>query len=51
MVRSDLWNPERFAHRSEVPTMGQMLEAHTGGKVSAEAYDSDAVETVPNTLY
>jgi uncharacterized protein len=50
LVRADLWNPEKFASRAEVPTIGQMLEAHTG-LVRGAAYDEEAKTLVPQTLY
>jgi PPOX class probable FMN-dependent enzyme len=50
-VRADLWNPAKFAPRGEVPTIGDMLEAHTAGFVNAAAYDEEAKVVVPKTLY
>jgi PPOX class probable FMN-dependent enzyme len=51
LVRSDLWNPARHVHRDELPSIGTILAAHTGGKVDAAAYDAEAAVTMPKTLY
>lgn len=51
LVRSDLWNPEKHVPRSALPSIGTILEAHTGGNVDAAQYDEQAQETVPKTLY
>jgi PPOX class probable FMN-dependent enzyme len=51
LVRSDLWNPERFVERSCLPSMGEMLEAHTRGAVAASDYDSQFEQNLATTLY
>jgi PPOX class probable FMN-dependent enzyme len=51
LVRSDLWNPARHVRRDELPSIGTILAAHTGGKVDAAAYDAEAAVTMPRTLY
>jgi PPOX class probable FMN-dependent enzyme len=51
LVRSDLWNPEKFAAREKVPSFGTMLEAHTKGFVEAKQVDEDLITRVPATLY
>jgi PPOX class probable FMN-dependent enzyme len=51
LVRADLWNPERHVARESVPSMGEMLAAHTCGFVEAAAFDEDARVRVPQTLY
>ena len=51
LVRSDLWNPARHVRRDELPSIGTILAAHTGGKVDAAAYDADAAVRMPKTLY
>ncbi|MCU1328115.1 MAG: pyridoxamine 5-phosphate oxidase-related FMN-binding protein [Bryobacterales bacterium] len=51
LVRSDLWNPAKFADRASVPSFGTMLEAHTKGFVEANFVDEDAKVRVPATLY
>ena len=51
LVRSDLWNPARHVRRDELPSIGTILAAHTGGKVDAAAYDAEAAVRMPKTLY
>lgn len=51
LVRSDLWNPAKFADRRSVPSMGTMLAKHTCGFVDAETFDEEARVRVPSTLY
>jgi PPOX class probable FMN-dependent enzyme len=51
LVRSDLWNPERFVERSSLPSMGEILAAHTGGCVDPAAYDAETARVLPNSLY
>jgi len=51
LVRSDLWNPERYVRRADLPSLGTVLAAHTGGLVDAEAYDAEASVRMPKTLY
>lgn len=51
LIRSDLWNPDRFAGSRTLPSAGVMLAAHTGGRVDAAEYDARAAEEVPKTLY
>jgi len=51
LVRSDLWNPAKFAVRDEVPSFGTMLAAHTQGFVDAATLDEENRVRVPLTLY
>jgi PPOX class probable FMN-dependent enzyme len=51
LVRADLWNPTRLAAPRAVPTMGVIMAAHTCGFVEAKAFDDEAKERVPLTLY
>lgn len=51
LVRSGLWNPERFAGSRTLPSAGEMLAAHTGGRLDAAEHDAHAREAVPKTLY
>jgi PPOX class probable FMN-dependent enzyme len=39
IVRSELWNPERFAPKGSVPTPGAVLEALSDARVGGLAYD------------
>ncbi|HEY0556334.1 MAG TPA: pyridoxamine 5'-phosphate oxidase family protein [Thermoanaerobaculia bacterium] len=51
LVRSDLWNPALHVRRADLPSIGTILAAHTGGKVDAAAYDAEAGVRMPGTLY
>jgi hypothetical protein len=51
LVRSDLWNPSRFAAPGAVPTMGTILAAHTNGFVDAAQMDEENKTRIPATLY
>ena len=39
IVRSDLWNPERFAAAGTLPTPGDVLAAMSENRVGGKAYD------------
>jgi uncharacterized protein len=39
LIRSDLWNPERHADASELPTSGAILRAVADADLDAETYD------------
>jgi PPOX class probable FMN-dependent enzyme len=50
--RSQLWNPEARAARSEVPTLGQVLkETNNLTDISAEEIDRDLEEGYKATMY
>jgi uncharacterized protein len=49
--RAELWNPERFVRRSDLPSLGEILAAHTGGSVDPEEYDRRAEQMIRETLY
>jgi PPOX class probable FMN-dependent enzyme len=51
LVRAGLWQPEKHSISPNVPTMGEMLAAHTGGKMNAEEYDRELPDRVRETLY
>jgi len=49
LVRSDLWNPERYVDRASLPSSGQMLQAIQAtfdGKAYDDAYPRRLVETL-----
>jgi uncharacterized protein len=50
LLRADLWNPDRFVRRSDLPTLGEILAAHTGGRVDAEAFDRQTEQMIRDTL-
>jgi len=60
IVRADLWNPEKYLTRTQVPTPGQILSAAStvrkDSQIDAPAfdgvsYDNALAERVKNTLY
>lgn len=51
LVRSELWKPARQVNRSDLPSLGTVLAAHTGGMVDAVTYDAEADANVAKTLY
>lgn len=51
LVRSDLWNPAKFAAPGALPSMGTMMAKHTCGFVDANTFDEEAKARVPVTLY
>jgi PPOX class probable FMN-dependent enzyme len=51
LVRADLWNPAKHASPGTLPSMGQVMAAHTAGFVDAKNYDDEARTRVPVTLY
>ena len=51
LVRSDLWNPEKFAKPGAVPSFGTIMAAHTCGLVDAAALDEEVRVLVRQTLY
>lgn len=51
LVRSDIWNPAKHALPGTVPSMGTVMAKHTCGFVDAKAFDEEAKERVPVTLY
>jgi uncharacterized protein len=51
LVRSDIWNPAKHALPGTVPSMGTVMAKHTCGFVDAKAFDEEAKDRVPATLY
>jgi len=51
LVRSDLWNPAKYAAPGAVPSMGTVMAQHTCGFVDAKAFDEEAKVRIPATLY
>jgi hypothetical protein len=44
LIRSDLWNPERHIHRSELPSSGEILRSLSDPTFDAEEYDKARAE-------
>lgn len=51
LLRSELWNPEKHIRRADLPSIGTILAAHTGGKVDAAAYDANVAPKTAQALY
>jgi len=51
MVRSKLWEPQRYADPSQLPSAGEMLRRVSGDTFDAHAYDAALPERIQNTLY
>jgi PPOX class probable FMN-dependent enzyme len=51
IVRSDLWNPEKYLDRSTLPTAGAFHKRLNDGQFDAEAYDREAPARVLDSLY
>jgi predicted pyridoxine 5'-phosphate oxidase superfamily flavin-nucleotide-binding protein len=51
MMRSDLWNPAKFATADKVPSFGTIMAAHTCGFVDGPALDQENKTRMPLTLY
>jgi hypothetical protein len=50
LARSQLWEPEARAARSEVPTAGEMVKAVIEG-FDADTYDANYPEHMKRTIY
>jgi PPOX class probable FMN-dependent enzyme len=51
LIRSGLWNPDRYVDRADVPSPGTILAAHTGGLVDQCAYDAELPARIVQNLY
>jgi len=51
LVRSHLWDPQRYVERSCLPTVGQILERISEGEFDGRAYDEAYPERLRQTLY
>ncbi|MGH7511209.1 MAG: pyridoxamine 5'-phosphate oxidase family protein, partial [Gemmatimonadales bacterium] len=51
LIRSHLWEPERHVERTELPSMGTILAAHTGGLVDQCEYDTALPQRIKQDLY
>jgi PPOX class probable FMN-dependent enzyme len=41
LIRSDLWNPERYVERSELPSPGEIMRSLRGPELDAAEYDAE----------
>ena len=51
LVRSKLWDPASRIARSELPTVGEMLETLAKGSFDGKAYDQAYPERLKQTIY
>lgn len=51
LARSKLWDPATQIARSELPTVGTMLQAITKGGFDGKAYDDEYPERMKRTIY
>ncbi len=51
LVRSKLWDPASRMPRSQLPTVGEMLEGLTKGSFDGKAYDQAYPERLKQTIY
>ena len=51
VVRSDLWNPEKFIDPQQLPTPGQILATLSEGRVGGPAYDEEWPERAKRSLW
>lgn len=51
LVRGRLWDPNSQIPRSELPSIGEMLETITKGAFDGKAYDADYPERMKQTIY
>lgn len=51
LVRSKLWDPSLHIARSELPSMGTMIEAITKGEFDGKTYDANYPERLKQTIY
>ena len=51
LIRSHLWDPERFRDASELPSVGDIMKAITNGSFDGAAYDANYPKLVSQTMY
>ncbi len=51
IVRSELWNPDKFVEPGALPTAGQILAALSEGRVGGEEYDRTWFERAKQTMW
>lgn len=51
LVRSGLWNPERYVDPASLPTPGQILASMSEARVGGEAYDREWPDRARATLW
>ena len=51
IVRSRLWDPAMHIAKSELPTVGEMMERLSNGEFNGKAYDAEYPERMKRTIY
>lgn len=51
IVRSRLWDTEMHVAKSELPTVGEMMERLSNGEFDGKAYDAEYPERMKRTIY
>lgn len=51
IVRSELWNPDRFVDAASIPTPGQILANVSNNEVGGEVYDREWPDRASKTLW
>ncbi len=51
LLRSHLWDPSRYRDASELPSVGEILEAVTAGAYDGKAFDESYPERIRQTIY
>lgn len=51
IVRSELWNPDRFVDSEKLPTAGEILAKLSDNRVGGEPYDKEWPERARKTLW
>ena len=51
LIRSKLWDPAQHRDASELPSVGQIMEAITAGEIDGTEYDAAYPERLRTTIY
>ena len=51
IIRSELWNPDRFIDPASLPTPGQILATLSENKLGGEAYDNSWVDKAKESMW
>ena len=51
LIRSHLWDPSRYRDASELPSVGDIMEAITAGAFDGKAFDDAYPERIRQTIY
>jgi PPOX class probable FMN-dependent enzyme len=51
LIRSHLWDADRHRQPSELPTVGEIMDAITSGEFDGKAYDDAYPERIRRTIY